>query len=76
MKAAILILAILAAPGEIGAFVTACTPDALRLCTAEQLATAAACGKSARCPPIHKCFAEHRREIGAACDALLKKRGH
>jgi hypothetical protein len=52
----------------------ACKPDALRLCSFVQLAEAlAVCIHTPRCAPIHKCFKEHRREIGPACDRVLKR---
>jgi hypothetical protein len=55
-----------------------CKPEALRLCSLEQLLKAAVlCGDgSKRCPPIYRCFREHRREIGPACDMVLKKHRH
>ena len=73
MKAAILILAILAAPGEIGAFVTACTPDALRLCTAEQLA--AALIVAMKWISIERTDEDNGEEVNSHLDKMLKQFG-
>jgi hypothetical protein len=49
-----------------------CTSDALSLCSAEQLAAAAIGDRHS----IYECFRQHRREIGAECDRVLRKYGH
>ena len=61
-----------AALAQTAAEIAACKPDAFRLCTSSQLASAVFGNRTG----IYQCFKTHRREISKPCDRVLKRHRH
>jgi hypothetical protein len=60
-----------AAAAQTAAEKAACRPDALRLCSTDELARAFFGDRTG----IYQCFKTHRREMSKPCDRVLKRHG-